>query len=55
MCAPHKKRKPHVRKADNALKTNMVHLLKKDSGIGIHRFRIRYLISVDPNLGEIAE
>ncbi|XP_017601213.1 PREDICTED: LOW QUALITY PROTEIN: putative oxidoreductase GLYR1 [Corvus brachyrhynchos] len=37
VCAPHKKRKPHVKKADNALKTNMVHLLKKDSGIGISR------------------
>lgn len=30
LCAAHEKSKPHIKKADNALKTNMVYVLKKD-------------------------
>lgn len=61
MCATHKEEVNHTLKRLTTLLKQ--HLLKKDRGIGIsrryvvekHRFRIRYLISIHPNLGEIAE
>lgn len=42
-CRLHTESKPQIKKADNALKTNIVHLLKKDRGIGVSR---RYLIKL---------